>query len=231
MKLRSTMLALAAVASLHAAPAFAVSVGQADDFEDGTTQGWLAGLLGAMHPAPPVNVPNGGPAGAGDNYLQLTSVGGLGAGSKLAVLNLAQWAGNYAAAGVTGLSVDVRNFGPTTVALRLLLENPKGAAPTDLAITTPVILPPGGPWTPVSFSLLPGDLKLLQGNVDVLLGGVTALRFFHGGADAFPGESLIAQIGIDNVRALGAQRVAEPGSLALLTLSLAGGALLRRRLR
>ncbi|MBM3727132.1 MAG: hypothetical protein FJW40_17130 [Acidobacteria bacterium] len=39
----------------------AVSVGQIDTFEDGTTQNWLVGLLGAPHPAPPANMA-GGPA-------------------------------------------------------------------------------------------------------------------------------------------------------------------------
>jgi hypothetical protein len=197
--------------------------------KSGTTQGWFVGLFGVPHPAPPVNIPDGGPGGAGDAFLRLTSLGGAGPGSKLAVINLEQWAGNYTAAGVTGLAVDVRNFGPDEVALRLLLENPKGAVPTDRAITSPLILPPGSPWTSISFSLLPGDLKVLQGDVDVLLGEVTELRFFHGVADGFPGESLTAQLGIDNLRALGAQRVTEPGSLVLLSLGLAGGAMLRRR--
>ena len=58
-------------------------IGQVDNFEDGTTQGWVVGLLGAPSPAPPQNIPNGGPLGAGDNYLQLTSVGGSGAGNRL----------------------------------------------------------------------------------------------------------------------------------------------------
>jgi len=229
---RSSMLAATLAAlSLHAAPASAVAVGQADDFQDGTTQNWVVGLLGAPHPAPPVNVPNGGPAGAGDAYLRLTSLGGGGAGSKLAVINVAQWTGDYSAAGVARISADVRNFGQTTVALRLYLENPRMGPPTDEAITPAVILAPGSDWTSVSFSLAPGDLQVLRGSVATLLSDVTALRFFHGGADDFPGESLTALIGIDNVRALGAGRVPEPGSLALVSLGLLGAAALRRRLR
>ena len=85
-------------------------IGQVDNFEDGTTQGWVVGLLGAPSPAPPQNIPNGGPLGAGDNYLQLTSVGGSGAGNRLVVINLAQWAGNYTAAGVTFIGMDLRNL-------------------------------------------------------------------------------------------------------------------------
>jgi hypothetical protein len=230
MRWRSIILAAAAAAALNATPANAVAVGQLDDFEDGTTKNWVVGLLGAAHPAPPVNVPNGGPGGADDAFLRLTSIGGGAvAGSKLAVINLVQWAGDYTAAGVTGISVDVRNFGPDTVDLRLLLENPKGAPPTDSAITPAVVLASGSDWTNVSFSLAPADLEVLRGSVATLLGDVTVLRFFHGSADAFPGESLTALIGIDNVRALGAAPVPEPGSLALLGLGLAGLGLSRRR--
>ena len=60
---------------LHAAALGAqVTAGQVDTFEGGTTQGWVVG--DPSHPAPPTNIATGGPAGAGDNYLQLTAVGG-----------------------------------------------------------------------------------------------------------------------------------------------------------
>lgn len=78
--------------------ASAVTVDQVDTFEDGTTQGWVVGLLGSAHPAPPINVPTNGPAGAGDHFLQLTAVGGDFAGSRLTVINATQWGGNYVAA-------------------------------------------------------------------------------------------------------------------------------------
>ncbi len=226
---RPFLAATLAALSLHLVPANAVSVGQLDDFEDGTTQNWIVGLLGAPHPAPPVNVPSGGPDGGDDAYLQITSIGTDGPGSKLAVVNLVQWAGDYASAGVSGISADVRNFGQTEVALRLFLENPRSGPPTDTAITGAVILPPGSGWMSVVFSLAPGDLSVLQGDLATLLADVTALRFFHGGADTFTGESLVAQVGIDNVLALGVRRVPEPGTLALLSLGLLGAVMLRRR--
>ena len=80
-----------------------------DDFEDGTTAGWHVGDP-AQHPAPPVNVSTGGPAGAGDAYLQLQALGGSGAGSRLSVLNLSQWTGDFT--GVPAIEMDVNNFGP-----------------------------------------------------------------------------------------------------------------------
>jgi hypothetical protein len=72
-------------------------VDQVDDFEDGTTQGWIVNLLGMAPPPPgalPINVPTGGPGGLGDNFLRLASLGGNGPGSRLVVINLApRWTG------------------------------------------------------------------------------------------------------------------------------------------
>lgn len=214
----------------------AFPLGLIDDFEDGTTAGWVVGLLGAAHPAPPVNVPDGGPDGDGDNYLRLTSVGGGGAGSRLAAINLSQWAGDYSIA--EGDPLDhyvmrgwVRNFGETDVFLRVLLENPMGGPPTDLAVTAAVEVPAGSRWMEFELSFRAADLTLLQGDLDALLADVTAIRLFHSEAADFPGEASLAQIGVDDLAALGIVHdgVAEPGSLALALLGLGGLGILRLR--
>ena len=70
--------------------AFAVELGQIDDFEDGGTQGWRKG--GASNNQP-TNISTGGPSGANDNYLQTVSTGGAGADSKQVIFNTAQWIG------------------------------------------------------------------------------------------------------------------------------------------
>src|SRR5688500_14521637 len=76
------------VAFLSAPNAWAVTLGQIDTFEDGTTQGWIGGLgIMGNHPTPPANA-LGGLAGPNDNYLRLTSIGGGGPGGRLSVLNL-----------------------------------------------------------------------------------------------------------------------------------------------
>ena len=85
--------------------ASALTLGQSDGFEDGTTQGWVVNLLGSGSPPAatlPTNVATGGPGGANDNYLQLTSNGTGGSGGRLVSINVSQWAGNYTALGVTG---------------------------------------------------------------------------------------------------------------------------------
>ena len=85
--LRTLAAAFAVGTVFTATPALAIPI-TPDTFEDGSTQGWVANLLGmGSHPAPPANVADGGPLGAGDNYLQITALGGGGAGSRLSAIN------------------------------------------------------------------------------------------------------------------------------------------------
>ena len=107
-------------ALIFAVPVSALSVGQIDTFQDGTTQGWHVGGGPNLPEAFPPVIPDGGPNGSGDQFLQVESTGGAGPGSRLSVLNTSQWAGNYVAASITAIAMDVRNFGPEDLSLRLL---------------------------------------------------------------------------------------------------------------
>lgn len=213
---------LLAVCAVWAPLASALVIGQSDTFEDGTTMNWGAALLGATHPTPPVNIPNGGPLGVGDNYLALTSVGGSGAGSRLTGINLSQWAGDYTAAGVTVISMDLINPGSTDLSIRLYFENPNAGPPTDTATTSANVLLAGAGWTHVEFAIAASDLIGLTGDVGALLSNVTALRIFHGLADAFPGPPVIATLGVDNITARGVHAVPEPSALSLFMVALLG---------
>jgi hypothetical protein len=207
---------------LPVTPVGAVSLGQIDTFEDGTTQNWLVGLLGAPHPAPPVNVPSGGPAGVDDNYLRLTALGGVGAGNRLTAINVNQWTGNYLAAGILAIVMDVNNLGTSDLALRLLVADPTVGPPTNLAFSSDAIVVPGGSgWTTVTFPFTPADLTAGLGSVGDALTNATELRIFHSTAATFPGEAVVAQLGVDNITA-----VPLPGTFLLLgsgLLALAAG--------
>jgi hypothetical protein len=220
-------IAAAAMVMALAVPRFAsaVTIDQVDTFEDGTTQDWV---VGGPHPAPPINVPTGGPTGAGDRFLQLTAVGGSGAGSRLAVINDTQWTGNYLAAGVTGIEMDVENLGDSNLALRVLFQDPLalGGTPDNAAVSTaPIALPAHSGWTHVVFPIEAGDLTATLGSVDAALANATELRIFHSTTPNFPPLlPIVAQLGVDNVRA-----VPEPG--AAMGIALAIGALAVTRLR
>jgi len=215
-------------------PAFlpAVTIGQADTFEDGTTQNWTVavGPGGGVHPAPPANTATGGPAGVDDNFLQLTSLGGNGAGSRLVALNFIQWAGDYTAAGIASIRLDAKNLGNTDLTLRLLLEDPIPGPPLNIAMTAPLALPAGGDWTSLTFLVDAANLTGVLGDVTTLLQQVTVLRILHSPDAVFPPpDGISAQLGVDNITANGtAMPIPEPGSVSLAALGVALLTLLKR---
>jgi hypothetical protein len=222
----SIVCVLAVVLGALPASAAPILIGQQDTFEDGTTQGWVVSLLGSPSPVPPVNVATGGPAGVDDNYLQLTSIGGGGAGSRLTVINPAQWAGDYLAGGVGSVSMDLLNLGATDLSLRLLFEDPAGGPPTNIAAsTTPFVLGAGSGWVHATFGIAPADLTALMGDASAALSGATVIRLFHSDVIGFPGLPIVASLGVDNITA---EAIPEPASLVLFSVSL-GMALARRR--
>ncbi len=206
------------------AAAASIVAGQVDDYEDGTVQNW-AGAFGA----PPINVASGGPAGVNDNYLHVTSIGGAGPGSKLATFNPVQWAGDYIAAGVTAIQVDMRNFSVSEADLEMRLMLPFSAG-GDFTSTLSQTVPADGAWHTLTFGLSAADLTDVGGvgsDLNLTLQGVVRVLFRHqpgvptgtGG-----GTAIVAQLGIDNVLA-----IPEPATALLIGL---GGLMLckpRRR--
>jgi hypothetical protein len=187
-------------AGLAPLAASAVVNGQIDTFEIGTPQGWVAG---AGHPAPPQNIATGGPGGAGDNYLQVVSQGGFGAGSRFAAFNTAQWSGNYLSAGVGSILVNVNNLGSTDLALRLLFTDGSGQFGSHVALSTDaVLLPAGSGWTTVLFPITPSDLTAQTGDVSQALSNAAQLWIFHNEASSFPPPATVSLLGVDNVEAL-----------------------------
>jgi PEP-CTERM motif-containing protein len=193
--------------------------GQIDTFEDLTTQGWSVNLFGGVNNNQPSNT-TGGPGGAADHYLSLTSIGGNGPASKMSVFNAdSRWTGDYIAAGVNAITMDLLNLGQTDLYLRLMFEDPMFGPPTNVAFSTQAIfLAAGSGWTAATFLIGPGDLTAGLGSVNAALMGATTIRLYHSQAPGFPNpafpiQSIVAQLGVDNIAAAA---VPEPASLLLL---------------
>lgn len=188
--------------------AAAVVAGQVDDFQDGSLQGWTGG-------SSLTNQANGGPAGAGDRYLEIDSNGGF-----LGSFNVTQWSGDYDAANVLALSADLANFGPDAVSLRIMILTPGcqfgGSACTAWTTTVPVSLGAGSGWATTLFPLEEADMTRVIGSdsFTATLQNVERVLIRHQtGAPAPPGvgQTVDAVLGVDNVSAL-----PEPASVAAL---------------
>ncbi|HKA15671.1 MAG TPA: hypothetical protein VKH41_11685 [Myxococcota bacterium] len=213
-------IALIAAICLLRVPAAAITLNQVDDFQSGTVLDWTVGSTLS-------NWPTGGPGGAGDHYLRVSSGGG-----NLGTYNKTQWSGDYGAAGVARLTFDLVNFGPDPVSLRITLFTPGcnsgGTACTAWTSTDPIVLPAGSGWVKAEFALAEPDLTRFFGS-DTLaasLANIERLLLRHD-PDALdpPGvqNPVNAIIGVDNITALpeptGASGI-ETGILAILLTKL-----------
>ena len=196
----AALIATAAALSAGAGAAHGVVVfGQLDDFEAGTTMGWAHGF---PSPNPPTNVVTGGPQGTDDNYLQNISTGGAGAGSRHAMLNRAQWAGDFGTAGVTRITGFMANFGPNALAMRVAVQ---GGLGSWFGSTNAIALPANSGWQPVTFDLTPSAMSLIVGGdeLSVVLANVAEFRILSAAAaPEFRGDVITATLGIDDLRAM-----------------------------
>lgn len=195
------------------ASAQAITIGQVDDFSDGVAR-WGEGEDIAS-PNPP-GVLLGGPGGESDRYLDNVSAGGVGGpGSRLTMFETTFWAGDYTSAGVTGITLDLKNFGATALSIRLRVEGAGGSFRTNDVIELSAF----GEWQTGSFSLAAEDLTGPGTDAALTLSGVSKLRVEHAPtADRanFQIPTIAARLGVDNITA-----VPEPSSFALAALTIA----------
>jgi hypothetical protein len=212
--LRPVLSYLAVAAALvfpAAGVAQVVPAGQIDTFQDGTTMSWTKGSLSNF---PAANVATGGPAGAGDRYLDIVSNGGAGADSKLVVFNQQQWGGGktYSPA-IAGLSIDLNNFGATPLTIRVAFQ----AANGNEYSTAGFSLAPTSGWQPAVFSITDPNMTQVAGAAQpfstALATGIQTMRILNAAAPSFNGDPIVAHLGMDNIKAFAA--VPEPGMVLL----------------
>lgn len=191
---------LAATALTFGTTSAAVTVGQIDDFQDGTLQNWSNSLVMA---GAPTNQPNSGPTGAGDNAL-FSIVGGN--PDTFGISNSTQWAGDYTTAGITTIQFDANNLGVSAIDIGIILNG--GAAATNT-----VFVPVGTGWNTYSI-----DLTTLSSGSPATLGAVTSLELVSYNS----GSGTVVSVGaldlfVDNITA-----TPEPSTSLLTLLALAG---------
>lgn len=207
---------LATLATLLAtAPVGAISLGQVDDFQAGGFGNWEPTFFSS-------NVATGGPAGAGDRFLQYTS-SGSGAGGKMIIFNSGQWAGDYAAAGVDQITLYAINKGSTPLFLRLAIGTGTGFAPasngTWYGSNDAVVLPANDTWTEIAFDLTTAAMTQIMGSEELasMITGVSQLRILSAaGGPATRGDAIAGTLGLDEITA-----VPEPSASMLVGVGLA----------
>lgn len=182
-----------------------VAAGQIDTFQNNDTSSWGGGDNATIQ--------SGGMSGAGDLYLHLESFGGGSSGSKLSTFNAFQWSGDYAAAGITGIAMDLLDPNTSPVAtplnMRIVLF---GAGGSRWSSAVGTVIPADNQWHHAVFSTAQADLvSVAPGDTyDQMLQNVTQLmvRYDAGASPSNGGTTFAGTLGIDNVTAL---PVPEPG--------------------
>jgi hypothetical protein len=148
----------------------------------------------------------GGPDGLLDSYLRV---------SELPSYGVETWnhaedrTGNYLAAGIGVIELDVRNFGPGQLAVRVGIERDGTQWVTSDADS--VVLPPASGWLASGFELSPAQMTRVAGSgtLAFVLGDVQEIRLLHAESPQWSGDGG-ATLGIDNVL------LPEPGDRGLL---------------
>ncbi|MBA3480183.1 MAG: PEP-CTERM sorting domain-containing protein [Pirellulales bacterium] len=181
--------------------AHAISLGQIDAFQSGATLEWRGSVVNS--------VADGGPMGAGDFALQAFS-----GGQGITVFNEVQWNGDFTAAGVTQISMDVRNPNAFDLQLRLAISRgqrplPHGMGPTYVTAASQTVASDGA-WQLVTFNVSPVDFIPSGNNNESTPNAAAALAdVFHFRVIHNPTPGVFTSTGsgsvlLDNIRALGA---------------------------
>ncbi|WP_431158583.1 T9SS type A sorting domain-containing protein [Winogradskyella poriferorum] len=177
-----------------------VVLNQVDDFQSGSTDNWRIGGAGNATDGP-INVADGGPAGAGDNCLQYTSTGVGNIASKMVFYSQNnQWSGDFTSAGVDQINFDV-NVQTTALNLRIAMQGTNG---TRICTTNAINVPANGTWSNITIPIDASDFTVISGGSDAatVLGSVLTMRILSSSTPTWTGPDAVASvIQVDNILA------------------------------
>lgn len=172
-----------------------ISLSSLNDFQSGTVESWTGY-------APNIsNVSTGGPAGAGDMYLNVISTG-AGAGGKIVFDNTSStWTGDWTSAGVSYITVSVNNLSGSSIDLRIALDGGGGRYCTTNSYT----VASGSGWTGISIPVSATDFTSVGGSsISSTLSAVTKFRILNSSTTSWIGTNSTNTLGIDNIHAANA---------------------------
>lgn len=168
-----------------------------------------SGLNGWGGGSSPTLIPNGGPGGAGDQFLRISSAAGTGNGNLATFNTGAAWTGDYAgnwmAPGeflVIGLQASLANFGTEPLSIRAIFFNTVNNRYSTFDVAQ---VPADGVWRDYmwSFDSATGSgLVNVQGLVPITTGmhNVTQIMLRHNINPGAGGDAVTGTLGIDNIR-------------------------------
>jgi len=168
-----------------------ITLNQVDTFQTGSTLEWAGN-------ASPTNIPAGGRDGALDGFLQINSVN-----FHLATFNQTQWVGDYTAAGIEAIELDMNHLAGDPVGIRLYIL---GAGGTFASTAFKPIA--DATWKRYQFGLAATDLTGLDGggNLATTLAAVSKILIRYNVAPlptpTIGQADITGTLGIDNIRAI-----------------------------
>lgn len=221
---------LAALAAVLLIPAscWGITLGQIDNFNNTTsTMNW--GIM-ADGSGPVENAQGEGVSMmSGDNAL-LVDTEALFV-SRLVVVNILQWTGDWTSTGVGRISLDVRNPSAFPLFVRLGISGVElgpgsmGGGP-DAYVTEAISVPDDDLWHSIIFDVLPSDWISVTGtDINTALADVKHFRILNNSSPSFTGAPIGGAMYLDNISAL---PVPEPGTVALAVMGFSILALWRR---
>ncbi|MBT8135610.1 MAG: thrombospondin type 3 repeat-containing protein [Gammaproteobacteria bacterium] len=146
-----------------------IALGLLDNFEDcevfpcdpATTLGWKQGVL-IPPESQPMAIPGGGDSGADDAYLEMSDLGDT---PNHGMFNEEpRWTGDYIAAGVNKVRVNVTNFSATPLNLRLGIRDAgQGASGNCWISATPFVVETPLVWTNAQFIIDESTMIQVEG--------------------------------------------------------------------